>query len=234
MRAYWRASLSPAYNFFLAIFLLVGYEGLMYALGGAPTSTRNLVDQWLTRLLGWTKPYQWVVSLLIVLLGLAYVYGIRRDTSTLTEWVFLVMLVEAAAWAVVLYKFLPLLTAHVLPPAAQLSLLLSEDFWLGLAQCLGAGFYEELFFRVLLVEALRLLLTGFSSTKATALHTAVVWCISAILFSLAHFLYEPFRAYAFWYRALFGLFMSGLYILRGFAITAWAHALYDMYVLWWA
>jgi len=26
--------------------------------------------------------------------------------------------------------------------------------------------------------------------------------------------------------------MSGIYILRGFAIAAWAHALYDIAVLW--
>ncbi len=98
---------------------------------------------------------------------------------------------------------------------------------------MGAGFYEELFFRVLLVEGLLLLFTGLRPKKATAFQYIAAWVISAVLFSLAHFMYEKPTLYAFYYRTLFGLMLSGLYILRGFGITAWAHALYDVFVLWW-
>lgn len=232
MSSYWRASSSPAYNFFLALALLVGYEGILY-LTGNPSSERNLIDIGFTRLLGWAKPYQWVISLAIVLLGLAYVYGLRKDKTKLTEWVFALMLLEAAGWAWLLYVSLPLLTSRWLPPpAAQLNLF-SSSFWEGIGLCMGAGFYEELFFRVLLVHALIGLLTGLRPQKAKAIHFIVAWVLSAGLFSAAHFLYEPITSYAFLYRAIFGLFMSGVYILRGFGITAWAHALYDIAVLWW-
>lgn len=232
MGSYWRASSSPAYNFFLSLALLVGYEGILY-LTGNPSSERNLVDLWLTRLLGWAKPYEWIISLGIVLLGLAYVYGLRRDKTRLTEWFFALMLLEAAGWAWLLYVALPFLTSHWLrPPAAQLNFL-SPSFWEGVGLCMGAGFYEELFFRVLLVSALVGLFTGLRPRKATAMHLVAAWILSAVLFSAAHFLYEPATAYAFLYRAFFGLFMSGVYILRGFGIAAWTHALYDIAVLWW-
>ena len=232
MSRYWQASFSPAYNFFLAIGLLVGYEGIL-RLTGNPSSERNLIDIWLTRLLGWADPYQWVISLAIVLLGLAYVYGLRRDKTKLTEWIFALLLLEATGWAWLLYTTLPILTSQWLrPPTMQLNLL-SPNFWEGVGLCMGAGFYEELFFRVVLVSGLIGLLTGLRPQKASALHRIVAWILSAALFSVAHFLYEPATLYAFFYRALFGLFMSGVYILRGFGITAWAHALYDIAVLWW-
>lgn len=230
MRAYWNASLSAAYSFFLAVALLVGYEGILRLTRGTLTD-RNLVDQWLTRLLSWASPYEWLVSLGIFLLGLAYVYGIRRERTQLTEWVFLLMLIEAAAWALLLYKLLPLLTARLRePPAAQLAWL-SPDLWRAVAQCMGAGFYEELFFRVMVVESLLWLFTGLRPKQATAFHQIAAWVLSAVLFSVAHFIYEAPTSYAFLYRFLFGLFMSGLYILRSFGITAWTHALYDIYVL---
>jgi hypothetical protein len=33
------------------------------------------------------------------------------------------------------------------------------------------------------------------------------------------------------FRTIGGLFFSALYVLRGFGITAWTHALYDILVL---
>ena len=36
---------------------------------------------------------------------------------------------------------------------------------------------------------------------------------------------------SFVFRALSGLAFSGLYLMRGFGITAWTHALYDAFLL---
>jgi len=231
MQGYWRASLSPAYNFFLALVLLVGYEGIL-RLTSTPISQRNLVEVGLTHLIGWASPYEWVLSVMIALLGVVYVYFIRRESTRLTDWVFGLMILEATAWAAALYKLLPWLTQTLFPHPAQLNPF-SPAFWESVALCMGAGFYEELFFRLLLVEGLLYLATGFHPRKATAFHYLVIWTLSAALFSAAHFLYEEPTSYAFWYRFLFGLFMSGLYLLRGFGIAAWSHAIYDMAVLWW-
>jgi membrane protease YdiL (CAAX protease family) len=98
---------------------------------------------------------------------------------------------------------------------------------------LGAGLYEELLFRVVLVSGLVLLARralGWGEGAAGLFATVG----GALLFSLAHHvgpLGEPFTLDAFTFRALAGLFFSGLYVLRGFGITAWTHALYDVMVL---
>ncbi|MCS6895958.1 MAG: CPBP family intramembrane metalloprotease [Bacteroidia bacterium] len=210
--------------------LLIGYEGILRLVGSPPTE-RNLVDQWMTRLLGWATPYEWVISVGIVMVGLAYVYGIRREKANLTEWVFILMIAEAAVWGMLLYKGLPLLVANLRTAYPAQLAWLTPDFWQGIGQCMGAGFYEELFFRVLLVEMLLVLFTGLRTQKATAFHQVAAWVLSAALFSTAHFLYETPTTYAFLYRLIFGLFMSGIYMLRSFGITAWTHALYDIYTV---
>jgi membrane protease YdiL (CAAX protease family) len=98
---------------------------------------------------------------------------------------------------------------------------------------LGAGLYEELLFRVVLVGALRAgarRVLGLGPAAAALL--AVV--VGAVLFSAAHHvgpLGDPLTADRFVFRLVAGLFFSGVYVLRGFGIAAWAHALYDVGVL---
>ncbi len=95
----------------------------------------------------------------------------------------------------------------------------------------GAGFHEELVFRLamvplLLVAARRLL--GMPPTLAALVAVAA----SSALFAGAHHLAgEPFEAFAFTYRTLAGGVFAALFLARGFAVAAWTHAAYDFYVL---
>jgi membrane protease YdiL (CAAX protease family) len=97
---------------------------------------------------------------------------------------------------------------------------------------LGAGIYEELLFRVLLVGFLawggrRVL--GLGAGAAGALATLV----GALVFSAFHYLGpygDPLELPSFTFRALAGVAFSALYLLRGFGITAWSHALYDVFL----
>jgi len=101
---------------------------------------------------------------------------------------------------------------------------------------LGAGLYEELLFRVLLVggmaAGLRWLMGGGANL---VLPTGVVAAvIGALVFSAFHYVGaygDTFTVASFTYRAIAGLVFSGLYLTRGFGITAWTHALYDVYVM---
>lgn len=95
----------------------------------------------------------------------------------------------------------------------------------------GAGLHEELVFRVIGVGGLAWLIAGL-----TGEHKAMVIAIvfSSVAFSLAHHIGpggEAFTTAAFVYRTLAGLFFAVIYQLRGFAVAAWTHALYDVYVL---
>lgn len=100
---------------------------------------------------------------------------------------------------------------------------------------LGAGFYEEIAFRVGLFGvgafALKKLLGGGPRTFALTVGWAVV---SAMVFSGWHYvgqLGDPFRLETFVFRAVCGLVLTAIYAFRGFAPAVWTHALYDVWVM---
>jgi hypothetical protein len=56
----------------------------------------------------------------------------------------------------------------------------------------------------------------------------------ALVFAAFHYIGpfgDPLDLYSFVFRTIAGLFFSALYLLRGFGITAWTHALYDVFLL---
>jgi membrane protease YdiL (CAAX protease family) len=98
---------------------------------------------------------------------------------------------------------------------------------------LGAGLYEELLFRVLLVGGLA---AGLRWVAGLTVPVAgvIAAVIGAAVFSAFHYVGEygdPWELASFTYRAIAGLVFSGLYLTRGFGITAWTHAMYDVYVM---
>ena len=107
------------------------------------------------------------------------------------------------------------------------------DWWTRLMLSLGAGIYEELLFRVLLVGALAATARALLGWRPlTAGVTATV--VGAAIFSAFHYIGpygDRWQLYSFAFRMVAGLFFSGLYLVRGFGITAWTHALYDVLLL---
>ena len=98
---------------------------------------------------------------------------------------------------------------------------------------LGAGLYEELLFRVLLVSGLLLLARRVFRWRPALANTFAVG-LGALIFSAFHYIGaygDPFRIDSFVFRAIAGVAFSALYVFRGFGITAWTHALYDVLVL---
>ena len=100
------------------------------------------------------------------------------------------------------------------------------------ALSLGAGLFEEIIFRVLLLNLLFLFLKPLLRNKVT---TAVVSVLAAsLLFSMSHYIgsmADSWQLYSFMFRWAAGLLFTVLYFMRGFAITAYTHALYDIWVL---
>jgi len=84
-------------------------------------------------------------------------------------------------------------------------------------------------FRVLLVGALIALGVALGWRRPVAVGVAVVG--SALIFSGFHYigpLGDQLTLQSFTFRAVAGVVLSGLYVARGFGITAWTHALYDV------
>jgi len=100
------------------------------------------------------------------------------------------------------------------------------------ALSLGAGLFEEIIFRVLLLNLLFLLLKPFLKSKIGVTVASVL--VASFLFSISHYIgtmADQWQWYSFMFRWVAGLLFTVLYFMRGFAITAYTHALYDIWVL---
>jgi membrane protease YdiL (CAAX protease family) len=99
-----------------------------------------------------------------------------------------------------------------------------------LVMSIGAGLYEELVFRLLAVSgAYALLHRFFRMTPVGAAVLAIL--MASLLFSAYHHVGaggEPWDAGIFAFRFLAGVILSWLFLLRGFAVVCWTHALYDV------
>ncbi len=123
-----------------------------------------------------------------------------------------------------------------------------EGRFTGLVMSLGAGFYEELAFRVILFGLGAKILVWFfahqkvavvegSKTRLTfrALLIGFVWSlVCAAIFSGVHYtgaMGDTFMLSSFIFRMVLGLTLTLIFVTRGFAAAVWAHALYDVWVL---
>ena len=100
----------------------------------------------------------------------------------------------------------------------------------GLVVSAGAGLHEELFFRLGGIGLVGLLWLGREWQKPS-IRLAGLVLGSSIVFSLAHYLGEPFALSSFVFRTVSGLVFALLFLSRGFAVAAWTHALYDAWVI---
>ena len=95
----------------------------------------------------------------------------------------------------------------------------------------GAGYHEELVFRVALFGGGAWLL-GLVMPRWLAL--ALVAVGAALVFAAVHYLGplgDTFTITSFIFRFFAGLFLTALYRRRGFAVAAYTHALYDVMVM---
>jgi hypothetical protein len=112
------------------------------------------------------------------------------------------------------------------------------DRMTGLVLSLGAGFYEEVAFRVVLfglgVRLLDLLLFKEPDRKKQ-FALRLFWAVAAAAaFSGWHHvgaLGDPFELKVFVFRWICGLVFTLIYAVRGFAPAVWTHTLYDIWVL---
>jgi hypothetical protein len=62
----------------------------------------------------------------------------------------------------------------------------------------------------------------------------IVALVGALLFSAVHYigaLGDAFTLSSFTFRFLFGLALNAVFLIRGFGVAAWTHALYDVMIV---
>ncbi len=131
------------------------------------------------------------------------------------------MYIETIVWA------LPLLALN---HYVQILAATPNDTIAELGISIGAGIFEELIFRLVLISLLVMIgsdLLRFSTSATLA--SAVL--ISAVLFALHHHPPlggEPFSAYRFSFRSLAGVYLGVIFVFRGYGPAAGAHIAYNV------
>jgi hypothetical protein len=209
----------------LTLPLVLAYQvGLLFRRGAA----RNAADAWISDLLLKVGPF----ATLAVNLSLCAVFllvALRRRRPASPVGLILPVLAESAIYAALLAPAVHALSGRRLsadgggPGAAAFD---------AVVLAVGAGFYEELIFRLGALAGTywicrRLLFIGPRGAVGVAL------AASSVAFSLFHHLgsgAEPFTAGAFLFRAAAGALLGVLFVLRGFGVVCYTHALYNLMV----
>lgn len=232
---YFTESRAPRYSLLFALPLLLAYEGLAWFLTD-PTEggLRNGADVIIKSVFLAFGGQRGLLAFEVLLAGLGIWLVVRdwhRHRGPLRPAVFGGMLLESAVLAVLVGLVVGRATNSLLQILAvgQAGAL---DLPNQLMISLGAGIYEELLFRVVLVGALAAAgtrLMGWAPRTAGI----VAALVGALIFSAFHYIGaygDPLELPSFLFRFLAGLVFSGIYLLRGFGIAAWSHALYDVFI----
>jgi hypothetical protein len=170
---------------------------------------------------------------------------------------FLQIAIEGIVYAVVMR----LAASYVVGRILAAGTIKDQGRFVGFIMSLGAGFYEELAFRVLLFGLGAKILVWFfarekvvftgttnvfagaasaprATTRTSKLGAAMImlaWAIvCAMIFSGVHYLGpmgDTFDMASFLFRAVLGLALTLIYVTRGFAAAVWTHTVYDVWVL---
>jgi hypothetical protein len=237
-QSYFVASRSPRYSILFALPLLLAYEGLALLLpvretqgvrNGAEVILKSLFDaavgSWGAAAFG---------AVMLGVAGLLVTRDIRANGAPARGSIYVMMMLESIVLAAVFAVTASLITQRVLGVLhMSIGVAAAIDAPTRFMVSLGAGIFEELLFRVVLVSAL-IALTRVLFGAGPRASAAVAVVLSALIFSAFHYV-GPFgdtlALPSFLFRTIAGLLFSLIYVLRGFGIVAWTHALYDVGLL---
>lgn len=236
-RGYWWATRTATYGFLAALPLFVVYEALIIFVNpSGPSQIRVGADLWIKQLLSLFGGHGLAaLGIPVLLIGIWIFVQDRKDRPPLHAKWFAWMVAESTVYAVGVALVVSILVGALFAmapsgPAAQDSGQLPTSMMLVLS--IGAGLYEELVFRVILVGGMFWALDKVMKRSWMAYVSAAL--IGALLFSAVHYIGSmgyAFTLASFTFRFLFGLALNGIFLARGFGVAAWTHALYDVFVV---
>jgi len=252
--SYWERTLWPLQSLYFLLPLLIIYE--LGAVAFAPEGNQRLPQIYAERMLGqffeWTGVTGYYLPGIATAVILLCWHFARRDPWRPELRLYGAMWVESALLAAPLFIFSIMLTRP--PPAPEISAALSEAAgWFpllaatgldgvgswrqGVVFSIGAGIYEELVFRLIIIALIHMILSDVLALPQSWSAGGAI-AISAVLFAL----YHPFSTMAPWqwdsrewgrfaFYTVAGLYFAAIYVYRGFGIVAATHALYDVMVI---
>jgi hypothetical protein len=219
---YWNESRQPLMSLVFIMPMMLIYELGVWKLG-----VQNGADVWMGKVLA-AMDFRLHLFLPLMTVGILLGWHYLTHHPWRFSWgVLSTMAVESLLLAVCLRVLLVMQGKLVHQIAAGDSTM--TDKFKEAVGYFGAGIYEELLFRLILLFAAAWIIRLWLPDKKWSMMLAVL--ATSALFSAAHHVGAagyPFKWFDFSFRFLAGIFFSVLLIYRGFGITAGAHAFYDI------
>ena len=225
---------------------------LVYQLGVVFLGVQNATDMVTGTLLGLSHGDRTTYLLATFSIGVVFTgaFALLGRGQAFRPRKFLQILLEGVVYAIVMRLVAGYVVGRLFAGAPAMA---DANPFVGLIMSLGAGFYEELAFRVVLfglgakfliwltADDRAVARVGFTSTEPASrfsLRAIVImlgWSVvCAGVFSGVHYvgaMSDSFQLTSFVFRAVLGLALTLIYVTRGFAAAVWTHALYDIWVL---
>ena len=233
LRTYLAQSKELGTSVVLVLPLFVAYQLGILATGGLRNGVDFVSNTLVALMNGNLLGYLAFNAAILVLFGALLAW--QHKKGGLHPRIFPWMLLESAVYAFFLGSIvIMLINAVGLGSLLQISAAAGEPAKLNLLEKLvmsaGAGLYEEVVFRLFLMGGLYLL-----ATRVVGLHHVLgaigAVLASSVIFSAVHHISEPFTMSAFTFRVFAGLLFAVIFQLRGLAVAAYTHFLYDVYVM---
>jgi membrane protease YdiL (CAAX protease family) len=180
------------------------------------------------------------LSLLTLVFGLTVLVCawsiVQRDIPWMR--VGLVTVLEGLVYGLIIGPLASALTSYSVPvmatDAAPMPAPAPADLTASLVGALGAGIYEELLFRLLLLSLLAWLFTRTTNAFGLPKWPGVVLAmlVSSLLFALLHHVGQNLSHVdrrVFLFRTMAGLLLALLFVFRGIGVCVYTHALYNVH-----
>ncbi|QDU29886.1 CAAX amino terminal protease self- immunity [Anatilimnocola aggregata] len=248
--SYWELSRRPLTSLLFVAPILLAYELGVLTLG--PGALRNAADVWIRQLLGALGFGQYFLLPLLVCGVLLGWHHVRHDPWRMHGRVIGIMWLESLVLGLALLALAQFM-GRVFSPAeivaaSQIELRLDagtipRSTWSKFIGYLGAGLYEEVLFRLLLLSTLLWLARQAGLNLRGSVIVGLL--LTSLAFAAVHYRFElslfgwsigpqygdSFSWFSFLFRVAAGVIFGWLFVLRGFGIVVGAHALYDILVL---
>lgn len=227
IRRYLKQSHDPLTSLVLILPLFLAYQIGVLTTGGVRNGVDFMTDFLFLVSGGSLLGYLGVNA--AILLGLVFAIFWLRRTNQFRPQLFPWIMLESAIYAV-FFGSAVLYLARFFGFGALLAI---GGLSNRLVMSIGAGLYEELVFRWMLMSGLFLLGTRYLRQPAWLVGIAAL-LVSSVVFSAVHHIgnmAEAFTLSAFIFRFFAGVLLATIYSVRGLAVAVYTHAFYDVIVL---
>ena len=215
-------------SFLFILPLLVFYEIGILLYGAETKNSADVIVKKPFELFGDSATL--VFNSLIIIISFCSIFYIERK-NRLSCRIFIPMLFESAVYGFSL-GYVVLFFVHGYLPF-DISNPYVQSFIKGIIISFGAGIYEEILFRMLLLSIIY-----FIIVKALKINPAIgslgSILICASIFSIMHYIGpsgDSFSIHSFSFRLVAGIILSAIFIFRGLGIAVYTHAIYDILVI---